>query len=104
MNQALSSPSPAHSQAQVSSVTVTTDRAALGLPELFPSLEIGQVTQRLSDAGIEVRVNTLVDSVTDGRVMTTSGYDLGAYDSIVLCTGAESTPVPAKTRPHISPI
>ncbi len=78
----------------VVSVTVTTDKLALGLPALSYSVEIGVVTRRLRAAGIEVIPATLVDSLEDGVATTTQGRKLGPFDGVVLSTGPQVTPVP----------
>ena len=78
----------------VSSVTVTTDRMSLGLPDLQFTVEIEAVAKRMSDAGVTIHTSTLVDRVENGMARTIDGRDLGPFDAIVLATGAAVTEVP----------
>ncbi len=80
--------------ADVTSVTVTTDRVIFGLPDLQHTIEIKQVTRRLAEAGVTVHTNTLVDRIENGVARTIDGDDLGPFDSIVLATGTAATDVP----------
>jgi 2,4-dienoyl-CoA reductase-like NADH-dependent reductase (Old Yellow Enzyme family) len=82
-------------QASVAALTVVTSLAAVGAPELTYSLELGVVTRRLHDLGIEIRTETLVERVADGSIRTVDGTRLGPFDDIVLCTGTVSPTLPA---------
>ncbi len=79
---------------EVGTVTVTTDRIALGLPTLTYSVELSVVTRRLQASGIEVIPGTLITDVTHGLAITNHGRELGPFDAIVLSTGPEANPVP----------
>jgi hypothetical protein len=82
-------------QASVAALTVVTSQTAVGAPELAYSLELGAVTRRLRDLGLELHNETLVEHVTDGSIRTVHGAELGPFDDIVLCTGTVSPTLPA---------
>ena len=81
-------------QSDVSSVTVSTDRIALGLPALQYTTEIGLVSRRLKEAGVLIYPTTLIDHVEGGTALTTAGEQLGPFDAIVLSTGPRANQVP----------
>ena len=86
-------------QANVSSVTVTTDQTVLGLPDLQFTGEIGDITARLDKAGVTVHTTTLIASVENGMATTLGGQSLGPFESIVLCTGTVGTEIPDGVTP-----
>jgi 2,4-dienoyl-CoA reductase-like NADH-dependent reductase (Old Yellow Enzyme family) len=82
---------------RVASLTVLTDRAALGLPDLQFTLEAPWVAARLRAAGVTLRTGTLVARIEAPEVVTTAGERLGPFDAIVLSTGTAAAAIPEGT-------
>ncbi len=79
----------------VSSVTVATTEAQLGLAELTLTRELPVVVGRLRDAGVTVIPGVVVTHVGEGIAVFGNGPRLGRFDTIVLSTGTSSRPTPA---------
>jgi hypothetical protein len=80
--------------ADVESITVTTDRLALGLPALQYSVEAGVAMRRLQAAGVVVIPGTLIADFANSIATTIDGQPLGPFDAVVLSTGPEANPIP----------
>ena len=78
----------------VDHVTIATNSAILGLPDLAVTGELPLFSARLKDAGVKVLPGLFISSV-DGRfAAATDGQQLGPFDSMVLSMGAMARPVP----------
>ncbi|MBT4740646.1 MAG: NAD(P)-binding protein [Rhodospirillaceae bacterium] len=81
-------------QDDVTHITVATNSAVLGLPDLGATGELPLFAARLKEARVTVVNNVYIASV-DGRFATASDDDiLGPFDSIALSMGAAARPVP----------
>lgn len=79
---------------EVTHVTIATNSAVLGMPDLASTGELPLFMARLRDARVTVVPGLFIASV-DGRFATaTDGQFLGPFDSIVLSLGAAARPVP----------
>jgi 2,4-dienoyl-CoA reductase-like NADH-dependent reductase (Old Yellow Enzyme family) len=78
----------------VDHVTIATNSAILGLPDLAGTGELPLFSARLKEAGITV-VPGLFIAIVEGRFATaTDGQFLGPFDSMVLSMGAVARPIP----------
>lgn len=78
----------------VDHVTIATNSAILGLPDLAGTGELPLFSARLKEAGVTV-VPGLFIAAVDGRFATaTDGQFLGPFDSMVLSMGAMARPIP----------
>jgi hypothetical protein len=82
-------------QADAGPITVVTSGTHPGEPDLIFSLELQEVSARLSAADIEIRPHALVASIDGGVATLTTGETLGPYDAIVLATGTAAPVLPA---------
>lgn len=83
----------------VDHVTIATNSAILGLPDLAGTGELALFTARLREAGVTVVPSIFVASV-EGRFATaTDGQILGPFDDMVLSMGAMARPIPDAVHP-----
>lgn len=78
----------------VTKLTVVTNEAALGMPELGFTLENTDVQARLKATGMVIVLRRLVTRVEGGQAVLDDGQRLGPFDSMVLSTGTLSNITP----------
>ncbi|MDA0368392.1 MAG: NAD(P)/FAD-dependent oxidoreductase [Proteobacteria bacterium] len=81
-------------QTGVSSVTVATTEAQLGLAELSLTRELPVVTARLRAAGVTVVPGVTASHVGEGIAVLKDGPRLGRFNTIMLSTGTSARPTP----------
>jgi len=78
----------------ISSVTVATESALFGAPDLSLTGELPMVTRRMKQAGIKLLTSTLVKEISNKNAVTVDGDSIGPFDTMVLSMGAAANHVP----------
>ncbi len=85
-------------QEAVTHITIVTNSAVLGLPDLATTGELPSFSARLKKAGVTVVPGLFIASVEDRFAKATDGQFLGPFDSVVLSMGARARSIPADVR------